>query len=884
MVGGAVLCAGGTALTFASGGTLAPVVGVVMASVGTSSAFQGASKLFSGEKISARDYFADMGMGFLSGVVEGGAGVATENVTKKLTANVAKEGYKRGTAKFAVRVAGGAASNVLTVAVEEAGDCARGKRSGKTMETTLRALAVGSGGTYSVACAGRHGGRRRSELDHPRRSESGEGGENQCSEHRITPLRKEGHQQTVEGLTRSVNPESSETEEVGERNTDWVTSCQVRELLRIGENGGGESVLLQPLDLVFDDVGGRLYVCDAVSESVLTYDREGVLLSSWSTKTTSTPSGIALDGRSGHLYMVDSSDAVVKVYDRAGSLLGAFGQGFFQKPWGIGLDPRGEGQVVVTDIGQHRVSVHRLDGSVVWTFGTKGKGDSNFQYPHRADFLSNGELVVTDYMNHCVKVISNDGRSSRKLQMGDIKRQSGPIGVTPLHNTQLVVVADDVNKQIQVFDCNSGRIRVLIDSDDLSMLKPKSLPCLHTFCERCVSVLHEQQKPLRCPICRQAHYIPAEGVSGLPDNFFIVSLAERLNASTQRRLGNVGCRTHPDQNLLFYCKEDACRKPVCTQCLLQDHSEHRITPLRKHGHQQTVEGLTRSVSPVNGETKEDGERNTDWVRNCQVRELLRTGEDGGLLQPLDLVFDDGSGRLYVCDAVSESVLTYDREGVLLSSWSTKTTSTSTPSGIALDGRSGHLYMVDSSDAVVKVYDRAGSLLGAFGQGFFQKPWGIGLDPRGEGQVVVTDIGQHRVSVHRLDGSVVWTFGTKGKGDSNFQYPHRADFLSNGELVVTDYMNHCVKVISNDGSSSRKLQMGDIKRQSGPIGVTPLHNTQLVVVADDVNKQIQVFDCNSGRIRVLIDSDDLSMLKSVRSAGNRQFAVINGHVITLYEML
>ncbi|KAI8502926.1 interferon-beta production [Branchiostoma belcheri] len=425
-----------------------------------------------------------------------------------------------------------------------------------------------------------------------------------------------------------------------------------------------------------------------------------------------------------------------------------------------------------------------------------------------------------------------------------------------------------------------------------SFHKPKSLPCLHTFCELCVSVLHGQHRPLRCPICRQAHYLPSEGVSGLPDNFLIASLAERLNSSTVR-LGNGGCETHQDQKLLFFCKEDACRKPVCAQCLLEDHSEHRITPLRKEDHDPASKAPTRSISPVNSETeREDEDRSSDWhwVTNGQVRELLRIGEDGGgevsLLQPLDLVFDDVSGQLYVCDAVSESVLTYDRQGVLLSSWSTKTSETSTPSGIALDAASGHLYVTDSSDAVVKVYDTTGRLVNTFGQGFFEKPWGLALatDLRGECPIVVTDVGRHRVSTHRLDGSVVWTFGTKGRGDSNLQYPHRADFLPNGELVVTDYMNHCVKVISNDGVYLRKLQMEEIERQSGPIGVTSLHNTQLVVVVDDINKQVQVFDIESGRSRVLIDTVDFSMLKSVCSTGSRQFAVINGSNMTVYEIV
>ncbi|KAI8502923.1 hypothetical protein Bbelb_196250 [Branchiostoma belcheri] len=207
----------------------------------------------------------------------------------------------------------------------------------------------------------------------------------------------------------------------------------------------------------------------------------------------------------------------------------------------------------------------------------------------------------------------------------------------------------------------------------------------------------------------------------------------------------------------------------------------------------------------------------------------------------------------------------------------------TSSGIALDAGRGHLYATDSSDAVVKMYGTTGRLVNTIGQDFFEKPWGLALatELQGECRIVMTDVGRHRVSAHRLDGSVVWTFGTKGRGDSNLQYPHRADFLPHGELVVTDYMNHCVKVISNDGVHLRKLQMEDIERQSGPIGITSLRNTQLVVVADDIgNKQVQVFDCESGRSRVLIDIDDLSMLKSVHSTGSRQFAVINGYELTL----
>lgn len=66
-----------------------------------------------------------------------------------------------------------------------------------------------------------------------------------------------------------------------------------------------------------------------------------------------------------------------------------------------------------------------------------------------------------------------------------------------------------------------------------SFIKPKALPCLHSFCEHCLRDYvrrHPGEKPghFPCPMCRKDTKIPERGIGDFQDNFLLLSLSDTL--------------------------------------------------------------------------------------------------------------------------------------------------------------------------------------------------------------------------------------------------------------------------------------------------------------------------------------------------------------------
>ncbi|KAJ8271834.1 hypothetical protein COCON_G00106930 [Conger conger] len=123
---------------------------------------------------------------------------------------------------------------------------------------------------------------------------------------------------------------------------------------------------------------------------------------------------------------------------------------------------------------------------------------------------------------------------------------------------------------------------------------PKVLPCLHTFCERCLqNYIPAHSLTLSCPVCRQTSILPEKGVSALQNNFFITNLMDVLQRSPESSSDDpavletggavptgqpLSCPNHGGNVMEFYCPP--CETAMCEECTVGEHAEHPTVPLK----------------------------------------------------------------------------------------------------------------------------------------------------------------------------------------------------------------------------------------------------------------------------------------------------------------
>ena len=162
-----------------------------------------------------------------------------------------------------------------------------------------------------------------------------------------------------------------------------------------------------------------------------------------------------------------------------------------------------------------------------------------------------------------------------------------------------------------------------------------------------------------------------------------------------------------------------------------------------------------------------------------------------------------------------------------------------PFAVHLDApilQNGHWFMTRSATSL-------GAIKGSLQ--FPQQPgglWGVAVSPV-NGSVFVCDKANSQIHVFDVARKHVMTFGERGKGEGQLNFPLGIDVSANGQVFVANQWN-CVSVFTEDGTFIRTIGQGKLWYPSDVL----VHSSGLVYVADSANHRIAVFSLEGELVR------------------------------------
>ena len=174
---------------------------------------------------------------------------------------------------------------------------------------------------------------------------------------------------------------------------------------------------------------------------------------------------------------------------------------------------------------------------------------------------------------------------------------------------------------------------------------PKTLPCLHSFCQECLEGLPQEREArgdtyyLSCPTCRQHTEVPRKGVGAFPVAFHLNNLKE-ITQSLKNKVSDpqqVTCNDH-DKPLDMFCV--TCVTVICHYCAIHTHKDHEHA-LISDCYPEHYQMLHDSLKPVKGKKQALKKVLSDLAeREGQIREKRE-----GVLEEIHQMIEEMIGIL-----------------------------------------------------------------------------------------------------------------------------------------------------------------------------------------------------------------------------------------------
>lgn len=110
---------------------------------------------------------------------------------------------------------------------------------------------------------------------------------------------------------------------------------------------------------------------------------------------------------------------------------------------------------------------------------------------------------------------------------------------------------------------------------------PLALPCLHSFCRRCIQGLFSSALVFKCPECRKDVKLGPKGINELPKNFQLAGIVESFKRENDFSSEGQG---HPRNDQPFCAHHrmtcqllcTQCKDQICVRCVAGKHNGHKV--------------------------------------------------------------------------------------------------------------------------------------------------------------------------------------------------------------------------------------------------------------------------------------------------------------------
>lgn len=215
--------------------------------------------------------------------------------------------------------------------------------------------------------------------------------------------------------------------------------------------GRGRGVILFSSPVALAKSGEQIWVADSARGSVLAFDLKGQLQLQI-TNRLSRPSGLARSGE--RLWVADAAQHAVLAFNLRGEFLSSFGRrgvgpGEFNFPTHLATDA--EGRLYVTDSMNARVQVFDPEGHFLFQVGKLGDSPGHFGRPKGVAVDRRGRIYVVDALFDTIQIFDRRGRLL--LTLGEPGAGPGefwlPNGIA-ISRQDEVFIADAYNRRIQL--------------------------------------------------------------------------------------------------------------------------------------------------------------------------------------------------------------------------------------------------------------------------------------------------------------------------------------------------------------------------------------------------------------------------------------------------